>query len=318
MKSLVILAFALAVGLTATGASAQSQCADFDVLGNGARVSYQPFDNQPTVDNFDIRVRRIADGVAAVRFVLVDTTPGSTGPGLGQFGPDLYDIVWLADADQRVLVVGTEQPMPQVGAIVALPGRNGNAITRFRLSIPAGQRARATIHAENLAVRYACLDGNGNQVGSAQQQGAPVTISATVPRYAAAYVGSVGQTRGAIAFGNVSATGAALTQSAVITALSTLPYDVAITSDNDGKLRRIAGDPAGIAYSMQFGGAAVESGQTVTCPITDMPAGDSQRLEVTLEPQSIGQQPAGNYADVITLTFQPRDTQGVDKCAILP
>ena len=295
---------------------AQTQCAHFELNGGGARPVYQPFDNRPTVTTFDLRVRRMADGVSGVRFLLVDRSPLPNGPGLGSQGPLLYDISWLEDNTRRVFVVGNEQPQPMTGAEVRFPDRSGVQISRFRIAIPAGQQTNAQQHREELVIRYQCLDAGGRPIGATQEQPAAVAISVTVPRYAAAYVGSLGQTRGSISFGKISRNTANLSKAIGITALSTLPYEVEFDSENDGLLKRRRDDRGGIGYTMQYGGIPIFDGGSMICPMTPAPGGQTEQFEVTLDRDSISQQPAGDYSDTVTITFKPRDVMTSSSCMV--
>jgi spore coat protein U-like protein len=298
-------------------AMAQSQCVQFEQIGMGARTDYQPFEATPTLDTFQVRVRRLADGVSAVRFLLVDRTPQAAGPQIGSSGPLYYDLTWLGgDSTQRVLVVGNEQPQPNTGAQVDLPRRTGEAITEFRLSIPAGQQAGARTHREDLLVRYQCLDSGGRVIVSTQEQSATIALNVTVPAYAAAYIGSVGTTRGTISFGEVSRPGAALSKSINVTALSTTPYAIEFDSENKGLLKRRRQDADGIAYGMRYGNADVADGDTMVCPVTPAPMGRGELFEVALDPGSIATLPAGRYEDTVTLTFTPRDVANVSGCTV--
>jgi len=137
-----------------------------------------------------------------------------------------------------------------------------------------------------------------------------------VPRYVAAYIGSVGQTRGTISFGEVAAPSASLTRAIGITALSTLPYAIEFDSENEVLLKRRKGDTDGIAYNMRYAGVPVLDGETLVCPTTPAPMGRGEQFEVTLDRASISQLPAGDYADTVTLTFTPRDAVGVSACAV--
>jgi spore coat protein U-like protein len=298
----------------AVPAAAQTQCAQFELIGNGAHTDYQPFDSSPTVETFDLRVRRLADGISGVRFLLVDRTPQPTGLQIGATGPLNYNITWLQDNTRRVLVVGNEQPQPMTGANLTFPGRSGVQITRFLLTVPAGQQAPAQIHREDLVVRYQCLGSNGSPIGATQEQPAAVEIALTVPRYVAAYIGSVGQTRGTISFGDVSTPSASLTRAVGVTALSTLPYAIKFNSENEALLKRRRGDRVGIGYGMRYAGVPVLDGETLICPITPAPMGRGEQFEVALDRTSISRLPAGDYSDTVTLTFTPRDA--VSACAV--
>lgn len=309
----------LAIGgsmLAAAPAWAQTQCAQFELVGNGGRVAYQPFESSPTVDSFDLRVRRLVSGISGVRFVLADGTPQAAGPQIGSAGPAIYDISWLEDTTRRVLVVGNEQPQTTTGAQILFAERAGIQFTRFRLTVPAGQQAAAQVHRENLTVRYQCLDSQGRQVGATQEQPASVELSLTVPRYVAAYIGSAGQTRGTIDFGDVGAPTASLSKAINITALSTLPYAIRFESENGGRLKRRASETQGIIYAMNYAGVEVASGDTLLCPITPAPMGRGEQFEVGLDRQSIATLPAGAYRDTVTMTFTPRDGAATAGCAV--
>ena len=302
--------------LAAAPAFAQTQCAQFETIGNGARVAYQPFEASPTIESFDIRVRRLAGGISGVRFLLVDGTPQMAGPQVGLAGPAIYDISWLEDTTRRLLVVGNEQPQTTTGAQVQFPERAGVQITRFRLTVPAGQQAAAQIHRENLMVRYQCLDSQGRQIGATQEQPASVELSLTVPRYVAAYIGSAGQTRGTIDFGDVGGPTAILSKAINITALSTLPYAIKFESENAGLLKRRASETQGIIYAMNYAGVPVISGDILLCPQTPAPMGRGEQFEVALDRASINVLPAGAYRDTVTMTFTPRDASSVADCAV--
>jgi spore coat protein U-like protein len=314
-KALGILPL-IGLACLAAPAAAQTQCAQFELIGNGARTDYQPFDSSPTVENFDVRIRRLADGISAVRFLLVDRSPQASGPQIGLTGPADYDIVWPENATRRILVVGNEQPQPMTGAQVALPGRSGQQVTRFQLVLPAGQQAPAQTHLQDLVVRYQCLDQNNNAIGATQEQPAAIELAVTVPRYVAAYIGSVGQTRGTISFGDVGNPSAALTQAIGITALSTLPYAVEFESENGMALKRRRSDATGIGYDMRYAGVPVRDGETLVCPTTPAPMGRGEQFEVALDRGSIAALPAGSYDDTVTLTFTPRDAVAVTACSV--
>lgn len=305
----------LAASAWAAPAMAQSRCAQFQVIGTGARAQYNPFDSTDAQSNFDVRVEALTEGVNGVRFLLVDTTPGARGPQLGQAGPENYDVVWLEDTSRKVFVVGNELLNNTNGVQVRLPGRNGVEITRLRMVIPRGQAASAQPHREYLRLRYQCVDASGTPIGSQEEQAAPIEIEAQVPGYTAAYIGSVGMTRGAIEFGRIGPDSSNLTNSVSVTALSTVPYDVLIESDNRGMLRRAGTDTRGINYQMRYGGTQVVSGERLTCPATMAPVGRIEQFEVALDRASIGTVPAGDYSDVVTLTFRPRDIFEAGNCA---
>lgn len=307
---------ALLASVWAAPAFAQGRCAQFQVIGNGARTDYNPFDPSGTQDTFDIRVEGLNDGVKRVRFLLVDTTVGVNGPGIGPRGPADYDVRWLEDTTRTVFVVGNDLLNPTNGAEARLPGRRGVDIVRLRLTVPRGQAAPAGQHRENLQIRYQCLDSAGLQIGTQQEEVVPVEVEVEVPRFAAAYIGGIGRTRGTIEFGRIGPETSDLQKRVSVTALSTVPYEVLVETDNDGQLRRQRRDGAGIAYSMAYAGTEVDPGDRIVCPTTPAPMGSVEDFQVTLDRNAVAAVPAGDYSDVVTLTFSPRDVISPIGCIV--
>ena len=308
-----------AAGVWASPALGQTQCVMFDTIGNGAKATYDPFSSSPEVDFFDIKIKRLDDGVRGVRFVLADVSPRNGGPGIGPFGPERYGIAWQDDTGRTAFVVGNAQPMALLSPEVMLNGR-GNAaeVMRFLWTIAPGQQASAQEHREELTIRYQCLDGAGAPIGPVQEQSFGLELALNVKRYAAAFIGSIGNTRGAIDFGPISNATANLTRTIGITAQSTLPYDVEVKTDNGQKLMRQRGAVDGIDYTMRYRGVSIADGDTITCPITEAPAGTTGQFEVTLDRDLVARQAVGNYSDVVTLTITPRDTLPVASCTATP
>jgi spore coat protein U-like protein len=292
-----------------------ARCADFDVIGNGARTAYNPFEPVGASEPFDIRIDSIADGVKGIRFQLVAVDDTQAARRIGAAGPASYNIVWTEDDSRQALAIGASTLGSMDGAQVQPQGRQGQAVTRFRLEIPRGQAAAAGVHSEYVNIEYQCLDNRGNPLGPIQQGGS-VLLRVTVPHYAAAYIGSPGQTRGSIDFGTISADTASLTRGISVTALSTSPYEVHFESENGGFLRRRKNDPQGIDYQMTYAGLAVPNGTRALCPTTSVPQGSIEDFRVTLNRDSVGRLPAGAYSDVVTLTFQPRDVISPSGCQI--
>lgn len=312
------IAVSLTIGtcFAALPAAAQPLCATFEVLGNGARGDYNPFDSSNSTDVFDVRITRNGEGIAAVRFLLLDTSPQANGPGIGAAGPASYEILWLEDTARTVFSAGNEMLTPANGALVQLPGNNGRAVTRFRLRIPRGQPASAGRHVENLSIRYECLGSATRLASSSTQQVAAIPIEVTVPSYVAAYIGGPGQTRGSIEFGEIGPDTSSLSRSLGVTALSTVPYEVTFESERGGRLRQRRNDQEGIAYDMTFAGVDVENGARLTCPATPAPIGRAEPFEVSLRRNDLRDLPAGTYSDTVTLTFQPRDGISTNGCSV--
>lgn len=297
-------------------ALAQSRCAEFQVVGNGPGGDYNPFNPVSAQDNFDIRVEGLNDSVARVKFLLVDTALGANGPGIGPQGPAEYDISWLEDTTRQVFVTGNELLNPNNGAEARVSGRRNVDFVRMRLTIPRGQPSPAGVHRENLTIRYQCFNSAGAPIGVQQEQLRPVEVRVEVPRFASAYIGGIGRTRGRIEFGRIGPDVSELSRRISVTALSTVPYEVLVESDNDGALRRRRGDEDGIGYRMAYGGAQVGSGDRLICPTTPAPMGAVNDFEVTLNRDDVARLPAGDYSDVVTLTFSPRDVFSPGACSL--
>lgn len=316
--SLRVSAIAAAVvvsGLAAPAHAAANQCAQFETVGRGATSDYQPFDPSPTIDLFDIRAR-LTGGASSVRFLLVDSRPRGGGPAIGDAGPVNYDIVWLTDNTQRILVGGQEQPVFRAGATISPKGNSGQGIATFQLVIPAGQEAVARRHQENLTVRFQCLDGAGRTMGPVQEQYVGVNVAVIVPAYAAAYIGSIGQTRGTIDFGNLGTGNADVTRSIGITALSTTPYEIEVEAEQNSRLLSPGSGGGAIPFRMSYGGQAVASSGRVVCPMTRAPMGTTEQFAVTLDGKAVASQPAGTYRGTVVVTVTPRDLIQRDSCAL--
>lgn len=317
-KRLVGLA-ALAGVAWSTPALAAGQCVTFDAIGNGARTTYDPFSPSPAVEFFDLKIKRLDDRARGVRFVLADISPRAAGPGIGPLGPEQYGITWQQDTGRTAFVVGNAQPIALLSPEVVLNG-NGNAadVSRFAWTVSPGQQASAQQHREPITIRYQCLDASGAPLGPVEEQTFGLELILTVRPYAAAYIGSIGNTRGAIDFGAISGATANLSKAIGITAQSTLPYQVDVRTDNAQRLKRDRRDTDGIDYTMKYRGVAIADGDTMVCPITAAPAGTAGQFEVTLDRQSIARQLAGHYSDTVTLTITPRDSIPVSSCAVAP
>lgn len=292
-----------------------NRCAVFETVGKGATTDYQPFDPAPTIDTFDIRAR-VADSVSSVRFLLVDSSPRGGGPAIGDAGPVNYDLVWLTDSSKRVLVQGQEQPVAMAGAVISPKGKSGQGETTFQLVVPAGQEVGARRHQENLKVRFQCLGGNGQSLGPVQEQYVGVDVAVVVPAYAAAYIGSVGQTKGTIDFGELGSSDADVTRSIGITALSTTPYEIQVVAEQNSRLLSSGNGAAAIPFKMNYGGQDVESSGRVVCPMTRAPMGTTEQFAVTLDGKAIARQPAGTYRGTVILTVSPRDLIAQNSCAL--
>lgn len=309
------LMLAVAGGFVATPALASQNCADFQILGEQSRVDYNPFAAQPVSRIFQVRVRRLDPTATSVRFLLVDTTPSPDGPRVGGGGPGIYDIEWSEQPGREVFVYGGQLVAQTNGALVAFGGSTiDTAVTTFRLQVPRGQASAVGLQTEALSVRYQCYSGTDRLGPEGEQISADMSVVVNVQRFLSTYVGGVGQQHGEIAFGTLSPDSGGLSKAIAVTALSTVPYDVLVTSDNLGLLKKTPDDAIGIGYRMRYAGVAVLPGDTLSCPATPAPLGKTDQMEVALDRRDLGRVPAGDYRDVITLTFTPRDGGAANPC----
>ncbi len=286
---------------------AQAGCAAFESQNSGLSERYDPFSGAPLNQPFTLRVRRTDPSVTAVRFILVDPDPQGGRARFGTGGPAAYDLEWSRDGSRPVFFSGAEQPNATNGAVASFKaGPAGDVVTEsFRFLVPPGQSSAAGDYYQPLEVRYVCYSGEERLGSSETQPGGRVALDLETPEMISAYVGSVGVRRGEIDLGVLGTDTGSTTGSLVVTAQSTVPYDLGVTT-TWGVLRRSEVDTAALAYSMRLGGIPVRTGDVLLCDRTPDPAGRSHRLQVTVLGEDVARQPAGAYSDVITLTFSPR------------
>ena len=311
MRSIFTRAFVGAAALLLPAPS--YACADFSVVGNAVDLPYNPFDAANFSDNFTIKINP-APGTTAtsIRFLLIDTTPRGGLPRLGEDGPAAYDVVWQSDPSRTVFTLGSDSLNDLNGAVVEINSRRA-VQTTFRLSIPRGQTALAGRQAEEFAIRYQCYAGR-ERLGTESEQPASnrTEYALRVPRLLTAFL-SGQQTRGLIDFGTINAL-SSLTRSIIVSAQSTLPYSVEVASENGGAV--ISASGGRINYGLKLSGAQVTGGSTVTCPVTPAPSGYNGALEVALSRHDVASQPAGAYADTISLTFKADESFGGPQCTV--
>lgn len=317
MKRLAICLVLASAALASPALATSSRCAQFEILGNQGDEKYDPFSAQDLRKNFQVKVTRLDDSATSVQFLLVDGTPEQGGARVGTFGPATYDIEWTQDNSRQVFVAGPQVITALNGARVEFGrGRNAVATTGFQLYVPRGQVAAAGTQSEQLIVRYQCFGGKDRIGGENEQLTGQMEIALRVPRFVAAYIGGTNQRRGEIDFGTISATSSNLSKAISVTALSTVPYQVSFGTDNGGKLKRNAREADGIDYRMRYAGVDVNPGDRLTCPVTPAPLGKIDEFAVTLDRSAIARLPAGDYADVVTLTFEPRDGGMTTRCGV--
>ena len=320
-----IVALGLLCAAVSCPAAVQARgCADFDIQESQTDDTYNPFNPSDFSRNFTITVRKLSNDADNVRFILIDEDPRGNSLGFDDAGPADYDVQWLQDRSRRILSSG-HQMIDRTNSVgLALPSAQGRTVnTNFQLLVRRGQVSQPGDHRQDLVVRFACFRGN-DQVGAEfEQSDQRVRLQLSTRRFVSAYVGGFGQSLGRIDFGEISPTSGPLVRSITVTALGTSAYDVKVESENGGKIVR---DSSGldegrrsnaINYAMRFAGQPVRSGQKLACPAPAVPIGSNSELELGLKQDEAGSVPAGTYRDIITLTFQPRDSVWRDGCAVV-
>ncbi len=286
--------------------AAKANCADFRASASELTLDYDPFDRAEIERAFTIHVRRLDPRVTAVRLVLANPGAINRGAALGRNSSVRYDIRWVRDTGRMVLVSGAEQPNATNGALVQFsPGAGGDNVNEtFRIQVPAGQGIVAGNYYQPLELRFVCLAGR-DELDRGMQLGSQVAVDLTVPERIATFVGSMGIQRGRIDFGDVDGSGGNLTRGLTVTAQSTVPYEIRVTEER-GALKRFDGDEAALPYALKVSGFPVSDRSMIACSQTPAPGGRNHAVQVELAGKDLQRLPAGQYADVITLTFSPR------------
>ncbi|MGO4166253.1 hypothetical protein [Novosphingobium sp. YAF33] len=286
--------------------AAKANCADFRASASELTLDYDPFNPAEIERNFTIHVRRLDPRVTAVRLVLANPGAINRGAALGRRDSIRYDIRWVRDAGRMVLVSGAEQPNPTNGAVVQFgAGASGDNVNEsFRIQVPAGQGIVAGNYYQPLELRFVCLAGR-DELDRGMQLGSQVAVDLTVPERIATFVGSMGTQRGRIDFGDVDGSSGNVVRGLTVTAQSTVPYEIRVDKER-GTMKRFAGDDAALPYALKVSGFPVTDRSMIACSQTPAPGGRSHGVQVELAGNDLHRLPAGQYADVVTLTFSPR------------
>ncbi|UIJ46635.1 hypothetical protein LZK98_06725 [Sphingomonas cannabina] len=316
MKTRLLAAIGACAAVVAP-AAASAACASFEASPAELTVQYDPF-GRATVDRvFTLRIRRLDPAATGVRFVFANPDASGGRSRVGRYGPEDFTILWNRDQGRRVFVLGAEQPNPTNGAYVqfaAAPA--GNVVTDvFRLQLPPGQQAAAGTYLQPMELRFFCTTA-GDSTPPDFQTGSQVAVQVEVPQRISSYIGSIGQRRGAIDFGELGAGGGVAPRSLAVTVQATVPYTIDIHKERRA-LRRSDEDSYGIPYRMRLSGVEVDDGSRMACDVTQAPTGRVHPVEVALSQRDVASVPAGSYSDTVTLTFLPRlGLAGGAGCAI--
>lgn len=313
------VAMILAAGaLLAAADPVLAGCAEFQTSAADLNLTYDPFGNAVLDRVFTLRVRRLNPAATSVRLILADPDGIGGTPRLGSAGVENYDISWNTDTGRRVLVTGAEQPNATNGALIRFgSGPSGDVVNEaFRIRVPAGQDVAAGDYYQPLDVRYVCYAGDDAIDSPDVQTGAQVAVDLTVPERISTFIGSSGIRRGRIDFGAIDVAAGPQTRGLMVTAQSTVPYEIDVASEWGG-LKRSVSDSYVLPYRMRLSGFPIDAGDRLLCTRTDAPTGRTHPLQIEIDPRQAAAAPAGSYSDVVTLTFSPRlGLSGGDGCSM--
>jgi hypothetical protein len=304
----------LAVSAAALGTtSATAACVQFEIVGNGVDRHYDPF--KPTLlnDNFMLRIKRLNPNATSVRFLIVDTTAAGARPVFGAGGPADYGVEWVSDTSRPVFFTGAQTLNDTNGATARFSGNQDSATTVFRVSVPPGQATVSGRLHEQFALRFQCYAGSSRIDTESEQRSGLTEYALRVPRTVAAFIG--GTDRGMIDFG-VLGLNPVLSRTIMVTAQATVPYAIDISTDNGFNLQGTRGAPGTIGYDVTIASVAVDRPATLRCPATPIPGGQQHPVQVTLRARDVRSQPAGDYGDVITLTFRTDEGYSAPSCTL--
>lgn len=311
MKTSATAALAVLVLMVPQAAAA---CVNFQVTGSDLSVRYDPFSPSPVERIFTLRAQRIDPLTTAVRFILVDGDSPGGETRIGS-GPRGYGIRSVSNSSRAMFFNGAEQPNATNGLLINFgSGQGGDIATEtLRLSIPAGQDTAAGDFFEPLEIRYICETADGPGTPDFQR-GARVAIDLHVPEMISTYIGAPGVRRGQIAFGSLIGVEGLVSRDLVVTAQSTIPYNLEYDSTR-GRLKRRDDDDYGLDYDVRLSGYPVGREAVLSCARTIAPLGRTHALQVTLGAGQAAMAPAGTYSDTITLSFTPRlGLSGAEGC----
>lgn len=311
-----LVAFA-ALLLVPPAASAQG-CAEFSISPAELQLAYDPYTTRRVDRIFNLRVRRLDERATSVRILFADPDPVAAAPVVGIGGPANYDIEWVRDAGRQILALGAEQPNATNGALIGFGRARGSPARSeaFRIRVPAGQDVAAGTYFQPLDVRFQCFAGDEPLGPPGLQTDGRVALDLRVEESVRAFVGAPGMQRATIDFGSLTPGLGNVSRSLSLTAQSTVSYEVGVQAEN-GALVRGRRDGAKIDYAMWLSDLPVKDGSRLACPRTRAPRGRTHLLRAEVDGADAAKAPAGDYRDVVTLTFSPRiGLDGGDACAV--
>ena len=306
MKTLFVSSAAALVLMAMATEAQASPCVQVQINSGSLNLHYDPFSPGTLQQTFTLRVRRTSPNIRAANIVLVDTDSTGSNHQLGHRGPRGYTITQAEGNLRAVLVSGAEQPNRTNGVAINFANGAQNDVETVNLTftLPAGRDVRAGQFTEDLEARFFCVLANRDITPIESQTNNGLRLDLTVPEKISTYIGSAGTRRGQINLGTLD-TRSPTVRPLAITAQTTVAYDMQMEKSR-GQLRRRDDDSYGIPYAMTLDNRPVSDGSVMQCPRTPVPAGRTHTLQVAVQPQDVRAVPAGNYSDVVTLTFVPR------------
>lgn len=305
MRQAIIVVLCLIVMSWAQRAQA-SQCAEFELANVSASiVDYNPYDPFDATADLYVLVRRLDADVRHVHFMVVDTTHVGGAPRLGPTGPDQYDIEWPEQPGHQIFG-GPSSVLGSMNDVESnFDGAPDTLIERLVMRIPRGQSLGAGRSTERLDIPFECTSATGEVLGRGILA-SRLRVAVRHDETFSMYFSGRGARRAAIDFGPLDVDAANSSGRIGVTVMTSLPYELTLSSQNDFHMLR-EGDPSSrIPYRVSVGDLAVENNVRLLCPPTAPPAGSTLDVQVDV-PGPLRTQRAGSFRDVITLTFSPTD-----------
>ncbi|WP_170003316.1 hypothetical protein [Pseudopontixanthobacter vadosimaris] len=285
-------ALILALCVAAASAPAAAACAP-SFVDDPTTVQLTPgpsFDREQLFERLNVRVRNEGDDPCLLRFNVTDRT-GSVAdgfPAISIVGPN---------------GIGTSPGSPAIGstasfgAELAIPA-NGQVVVPLEVRTVVGWGSRAGLYNRELELQLLNVQ-TAQELGSRRTQ-----LTLTIPRTALIRFAGAGGTDGPprIEMGPLSPVAPTRSPPFALRILSTSPYLIDVTSDNNGSLRREGASDL-IPYRMTLGGQEMMlAGSRDSMQVGRHTNSVGDVLPVTIVTQPDPEYHAGQYQDRITIT----------------
>lgn len=287
--------FGLPIALATFTTAASAECVPSFVSGANS-VTITPsgsFDNAEVAERFQVRLRNDGDTVCELRLAVGrDIAASDAGfPDYRLVGPT--GNVAINDVD-------TARTSARSAVNIVIPTRGETAIP-FDVRMALGWGFESGTYDQ--ALEFFLLPRNG-QGEIARQR---TQLSLNIPAVARIRFAGAGGGRGAasVEMGTLSPNATSTSPPFAIRVLSTAGYQMALESENSGKLRRIGG-PEVIPYRMTVSGRAMNlarGGDRISVASHTGSTGNVHPVAVVIDPDPTMH--AGNYSDRVTVTVTP-------------